>query len=316
VALSISGLLTMLQSEIPSGVQTGTFATVATQAISDAITYAQQRLRERVDAEFWGDGVTTRFPLTGRQVRLLKPDAWATPVSLNTAGIAAPSAAATYTADTGGSLPAGAYLACYAYETPLGVTPPTSPVATTVAASGKITRGALTPPAGATVADYLSVAAGAGELRRVGTGGSGAALALSAVPLAAAPHAQVDFADLSTLAPDVEHTEGGIAADGSTSATVTTLTVANAPDAGARFRVPYTRLPLIPADTSATIGLDDDILRLGARAHMCAALAMNVPSGDATDWAGMAKLFFQQLDNLIAGSSGRRPPRVRYVGWS
>jgi hypothetical protein len=313
--LSPAQLIDMCRNEFPPGVQGGKFEELALQAVVDGLVYGEARLRERVDATIWGDGITTRIALTGRQVRLLEPDDWATPTGLNTAGIVAPTAAATYTAGAGGSLPAGVYLSSYAYETPLGVTTPTAPVATTVVASGKITRAAVTPPTGATIADYLSAGAGSGELRRVATGGTGIALDLTAVPSGTAPHAQSDFLGLATLAPDLEHMEAGIAPDGSVSATVTTLTLTTAPDAGSPVRIPYTRMPLMPTNMDTPIALDDDFLRLTVRAHLCSALNMNITAGDGTDWAKLADMYFQQLNTLLGTAAGRRPVRARFVAW-
>jgi hypothetical protein len=174
----------------------------------------------------------------------------------------------------------------------------------------------VTPPTGATIADYLSVAAGSGELRRVATGGTGVALGIAAVPSGTAPHAQSDFLGLATLAPDLEHMESGIAPDGSVSAAVTTLTLTTAPDAGSPVRISYTRMPLMPTNMDTPIGLDDDFLRLTVRAHLCAALHMNITAGDGTDWDNMAKLYFQQLDTLLGTSAGRRPVRARFVAWT
>lgn len=314
MALSPLNLLDMLRDEIPAGSQGGKFNTLCQQAVRDAVAYGAARSRERVDTDLWGDGVTTRFALTGRSVRLLDVDDWLTPTNLNTAGIAAPSIAATYAPGTGGTLPAGVYLACYAWETALGVTSPTIPVPVTVAANGKITRAIVTPPAGATVADYLSSAAGTGTLLRVATGGTGAPLDLASLPAATAPVAQVDYTSLGSFT--AANLAPGVAPDGSVNAAVSTLTLGTAIPAGSRARVAYTRIPLYPALPTSTIGLDDDYLRLAAKAHLCRALALNPRSGDSTDYTNMEKELFAQLDALLATASGRRAPRITFVSWA
>lgn len=315
MALSPLNLLDMLRDEFPAGSQGGKFNTLCQQAIRDAVAYGAARTRERVDVDLWGDGVTTRFALTGRSARLLDTNDRETATNLNTAGIAAPTIAATYSAGTGGALPAGKYLSCYAWETPLGVTPPTLPVATTVPANGKVTRSVVVPPAGATVADYLSTAAGGGMLRRVATGGTGASLDLLAPPTVTAPVAQVDYTDLGLFSPGAV-LGVGVAPDGSVNAAVSTLTLGTAIPAGARAAVAYTRLPVYPSDPMVAIGLDDDYLRLAVKAHLCRALALNPRSGDSTDYANMEKEHFAQLDNLLGSASGRRAPRLTYVKWN
>ena len=82
-----------------------------------------------------------------------------------------------------------------------------------------------------------------------------------------------------------------------------------------RMRVSYTRTPRMPADLNDLINLDDDYLRLTTRAQMCASLAMSAVSGDATDWKGMAQLYYTQLDNLIATASGKRHATLKTVMW-
>lgn len=316
MALSPLNLLDMLRDEFPSGSQGGKFNTLCQQAIREGVAYGAARTRERVDVNLWGDGTTTRFALTGRSARLLDTNDRETATNLNTAGIAAPTIAATYTPNSDvTSLAVGVYLACYAWETPLGVTPPTIPTPVTIPVGVGITRSVLTPPTGATVADYLSTAAGGGMLRRVATGGTGVALQMDALPAATAPVAQVDYADLGLFSPGAV-LGVGVAPDGSVNATVSTLTLGTAIPAGTRVAVAYTRLPVYPSDPTQPIGLDEDYLRLSVKAHLCRALALNPRSGDSTDYANMEKEHFAQLDNLLGSASGRRAPRITFVSWA
>jgi hypothetical protein len=292
------------------------YATIRDRSIKMAVQIAAPRVDEQTYQDFTAkDAVTTRYAITGRDVRpMQEQDA---PTNVNTAGVAAPTAAPSLTGTgAGGTFAVGLWYAGYAYNTTLGQTT-MSPLGTvTLTAAQSILTGALTLPLHVNSVDWF---VGTQEFNAVVqsksgfTGVTGAAKTITA-PAVAGTGPLINYTPLSSLAPGLY--EAGVAVDGTALSTVTTLNLGTAPAAGAKFRVNFSRIATPPVNPTDVIGLPDEWMTWVAPWLCCQGLALSHQGGDATRFQQVAQELQPFVQDFLARSTGRQIPKINWTSWS
>jgi len=318
-------LKTWLTNQLPTGVGGSGATNILNEAITDAVGYCGTWLRDTARDTFVGDGVTTRWALTGADCRLLDAPHQEAPTGVATAvTLTAPTAAPTATVlGSGGSIAAGVYYAAVAYTTTIGVvtcytapSPQTSAIVVPVG-SNRITL-AWTGPSTATdpgvgTQTYLSTGSGVADIRASSTtSGSTATVTISSLPATSAARPLKDYTPLSTYGylPTLEQ---DIGVDTTASVGSAIFTTTTAPTRGDQFRVVYDRRPTLPTADADTIRIEQGIIRWVALAVACEKLSVNQEVGDTTAMASLRQMADQRVQQIEAMASPRQRTRPRIV---
>lgn len=304
---ALSAWRTTMQNELPNGANLN--ATVMSEALRNAVAYCGTWVRDVQRADFVGDGFTFRFALPGVDVELAPADQQETPISFNTAGIAAPTATATITASGAAStFVAGLHYGSYALTTPLGQTPIIATYSSVTTTTGQnIVFPAITLPTGATgVNYYVSPGPLNADIRLAGTG-TGTLKTFTAPPLATAARPFAAYQPLVATYAPVRDVEQDIAVDGTATVGTATLTMTTVPALGARFRVVYTCAPAVPQADTDIIRVPEQIFREAAVMACANRYAYLHESGDQTMWLSL----FDRADALVMDMQKKDLPRLR-----
>lgn len=248
------------------------------------------------------DGVTTRFALTGADIRPARLPDQNQPLAPNTARVAAPATVPPITqSNTVTTAAAGTYTACTQYHTAYGDTSFSAPGTLVLAALKSITFPAITVPttgiAITSVKDYLSKGANDPILWLAGTRSVVAGVAAAATYNPTALSGSTDMPQtyaagfteqswsVARRSLDVEHqtnTAGAYTDDSS----VVSLT--DAGTAGTNVRLWYWRRAPAVTNGSDIIYLDPTYLRDAALVRYLDVLAMSSPSGDSDTYTKRA----------------------------
>jgi hypothetical protein len=332
--LTITDLTTHLQKIMPKGftVTATPFTDWITHAISEAIALAAPEFRERTFTDCIGDGVTTRYALSGYNIVLLPSDQQIFPQTINTAEVANPTAAPTAALRTGGStIPAGAVLSFgFDWITAFGTTQ-LSPLGTITTSAANQTIDITIPvaPLGVTGCN-IYVTGSILNTQYVSRVSAAHAISATATTLVTGlglgdgvNFPLVDFEDPANVsfieATSTISIEPGINADGSVNAaaaSTTVITLATALTSGQRLRIWYTRQPQVPSSNSAPIfGVPDDFLYTATAAIMHRYLAVNHETGAKDQhWQVYIDLHNQAL-GMKDKNSARVGARVQMIEW-
>ena len=317
MAQTFATIRTFVDNSVPGTAPN--YTTVRDEAIKLAVALASPDFREELYQEFTAkDGTTTRYALVGRDIEVKVTPETPTATGINTAGVPAPTTLPSLSAlPSGGTLAAGLYYWGYCYTTARGDTQMSPLASVTVAGSGRITRGVVALPANVTgIKDFLSTEPLDADVRLNGSGAvSGAAVTVTAAATVGGPSPFVDHTPLTSFLPLVT-LEEGVDVDGSANPLVTTLTLATAPAAGNRFRVWYTRKPLVPANANDTIALPDEWIKNAALFYVCQLLGLSHESGDATRFAQVAAALDPVIVDLKTRGSSHSAPTVIASSWA
>ncbi len=321
-------LRTLMQNEFKTGFSVTDFETFVTGAIDQSIRDSYPDFPELTYTDIFGDGVTTRYTLSGRNISLLPLGDMDVPDVTSTAGgdsagtlVSAPTIAPTLTGSAvGGSLVGPAiYFVAYAYVTNAGETV-ASPWQRVLVPSGTTGKIAVTPTASTqdTVTNiylYMSTAIGSTTLTRSATvSNASSASNITSLPASTnnAPLLTYSSVDTAQLDPDLEP---GVGADGKTSAAVTAIKFSTAPTLGMAVRINYTRRHEPVTYDTQTINLPYDYMADAVRTNLLNTLATNGQSGDIKLYYQLFKEAEQKLAATIMSSATRRANRWRGITW-
>ena len=297
-----------MQNILPNGANLA--ATVMNEGLRNAVAYCGTWLKDTVRVDFVGDGVTQRFLLAGDGCELAPGDQQETPSDLGTAGVAAPTIAAPATASGSGStFLAGLHYNGYSFGTVLGETTLITPYQSlTLTAGQNMVFPVITLPTNDTVVYYYcSPGPMNADLRQAGSSTTGLAKTITAPPSATGTRPFVNYQPLfSTYAP-IRDLEQDIGLDGTASVGNATLTLTTAPALGDRFRVVYTRVPIVPVADTDLIRLPEQVFREAAIMACAKAYAFLHESGDTTAWLSL----FDRSDAFVMDMQKKDLPRLR-----
>jgi hypothetical protein len=292
------------------------YATIRDRSIKMAVAYAAPRVDEQTFQDFTAkDAVTTRYAITGRNVRPLPEVSQVAPTGLNLSGVAAPTTAPTLAASGSGStFTAGLWYVGYSYSTALGETQMSTLGTITLTSGQNIVTGVLTLPTHVTGINwYVSTAEYNAVVQQKLANQTGTAKTFTS-PASAGTSPLIDYTDLASLQPGAY--EPGVDTNGTVLTTVTTLNLGTAPAAGAKFRVRFSRTALPPTNPTDVIGLPDEWMNWVAPWVCALGLALGHQGGDATRFQQVAASLEPLVQDFLAKNTGRQATRVNWTPWS